>query len=637
MPGESNHQTGLILFAQRQYEAASCHFRLAISEEETASRWNDWATAELASGRCVRAEWGYRRALHFEPSNRQAAVNLATLLITQGRLQESVPLLAPHADTFSQSEKAVLRSLVMGSSRQTASAPPPAAPNPLLLLDAFLTVISLIPNDDPGMPGDLRETNRRRMFDSRHYVEECCELLRALPREVQSLAIRKLQEKSRFDYRLLLVLACQCLALNDPQTALSLAREAIEVKPYDLHVHRLLVQAEVAAAPEESRGQQRRAGLEEYLAASFCAEPWAFFRVERGGDVFACHSGWLPAPIGNVYKSSPMEIWNSPASQAIRKSILDGSFKYCSRVHCGRIEARTLPRREAVTREGIRSFRCLFLAPIPAVEEAIPRNPESSDLATAFPIVCPEGPKDVMLAHDTTCNLACPQCRRAFHHASQEERERLDKLVQGFLSDGLLKNARSLRLNEGGEVFVSKSSRTLLKELKKEQYPNLTLALITNGQLCNRKAFDDLHLWRRLSQVSVSIDAATEETYRVVRRGGEFKRLIENLEFLDSIRIRGGEKFELVFYFVVSALNFREMAAFVELGRKFHASPNFDSIRNNGTFSATEFKKLNILNPDHPEHAEFLRALKAEPLSDPSIYWGGLGHLRPRFVIPCAG
>jgi len=83
MPGESNHQTGLRLFAQRQYEAASCHFRLAVGEEEAASRWNDWATAELASRRWVRAEWDYRHPVHLEPSNMQARVDPAVLLVSQ--------------------------------------------------------------------------------------------------------------------------------------------------------------------------------------------------------------------------------------------------------------------------------------------------------------------------------------------------------------------------------------------------------------------------------------------------------------------------------------------------------------------------------------------------------------------------
>jgi tetratricopeptide (TPR) repeat protein len=227
MLGESSHQTGLKLFEEGQYQSAAREFERALREEETSERWKDWASAELACGRAVRAEWGYRRALHLDPSNRQAAVNLAVLLIVQRRLQDCVPILRPHAHSLSESEKTILTNLLtMLGGRGVAAAPPPP-PKPQLLLDAFLTVISLIPHDDPGMPADLRKASRRTLLDSRHYVKQCCELLNDLPLEVQSLAIGKLREMSKDDYRLLLVLACHYLTLDEPRTALSLARDAL--------------------------------------------------------------------------------------------------------------------------------------------------------------------------------------------------------------------------------------------------------------------------------------------------------------------------------------------------------------------------------------------------------------------------
>ena len=148
-----------------------------------------------------------------------------------------------------------MESLVLRRGGGGASAGPPRAPSPQLLLDAFMTVTALIPNDDPEMPGDLREANRLRRFDSRHYVQQCCELLKSLPPDAQALAIGMLKEKAKYDPRSLLVLACHYLALNDPQTALSLAREAMEVRPYDHHAQRVLLNAELAATPEESRAQ----------------------------------------------------------------------------------------------------------------------------------------------------------------------------------------------------------------------------------------------------------------------------------------------------------------------------------------------------------------------------------------------
>jgi len=86
----------------------------------------------------------------------------------------------------------------------------------------------------------------------------------------------------------------------------------------------------------------------------------------------------------------------------------------------------------------------------------------------------------------------------------------------------------------------------------------------------------------------------------------------------------------LLIRFVVSALNFREMPAFVDLAKRFHAHVDFHFLKNHGTFSPTEFKKLNISNPAHPHYAEFLKILEAEQLRDPCVDWGNLAHLRPR-------
>jgi hypothetical protein len=625
MPGESNHQVGLILYAQRQYEAASVQFRLAIGEEETCARWNDWASAELACGREVRAEWGYRRALHFDPVYRQAAVNLAVLLIAQGRLQESVPILTPHAHSFNETEKAVITNLVMGRRGLGVPVAPSPTPNPPLLLDAFQAVISLIPNDDPSMPADLRAANRRRMFDSRHYVEQCCELLKALPLEVQPLALAKLQENSKYDYRLLLVLACHSLAQNDAQTALSFARQAIEARPYDNHVQRLLIQADLAATPEESRAQHPWAGLDEYLKGCFCDRPWRQLELSTDGALHVCCPGWLAAPIGNAPTASAPELWNSPAAQEIRKSILDGSFKYCGRIHCAWISCRALRPRSAAHE------------PLSPVTAATPvgcniqtdGDPISSVGTAHLPLVFKEGPREIVLSHDRTCNLACRKCRQDFYFADGREQERLAQIADRFL-EGILNDAYILRLDGAGEVFASRHCRQLLKRLERDKYPKLRFMFMTNGLLFDRRTFDELDLRGRIHQLSVSIDAAQEETYRVVQRGGDFQRLLANLEFADALRIHGGEDFGLDLAFVVSALNFREMPEFVRLGKRFHAAiVGFNLLRNQSGFTAQEFRRLDIANPTHPEHGEFLKVLADKELSDPCVGWGTLGYLCP--------
>jgi hypothetical protein len=126
----------------------------------------------------------------------------------------------------------------------------------------------------------------------------------------------------------------------------------------------------------------------------------------------------------------------------------------------------------------------------------------------------------------------------------------------------------------------------------------------------------------------VSIDAATEATYRVVRRGGDFSRLLANLAFIDGLRQEEGEQFTLSLSFAVSAANFREMAEFVNLGQRFHARVIFTLFRNWGHLTASQFDAMNIAGQNHPLHPEFLRMLNAPELGDPMVDLCNLTGLR---------
>ena len=78
----------------------------------------------------------------------------------------------------------------------------------------------------------------------------------------------------------------------------------------------------------------------------FCSKPFKWFEVSRGqreGDVFACCPSWLDTPMGNLDDSSVAEVWNSTAAVAIRESILDGSFRFCSRERCPSLNTVTEP------------------------------------------------------------------------------------------------------------------------------------------------------------------------------------------------------------------------------------------------------------------------------------------------------
>src|SRR5689334_20702121 len=62
----------------------------------------------------------------------------------------------------------------------------------------------------------------------------------------------------------------------------------------------------------------------------FCSKPFTWFEVSGWsapkGDVYLCCPTWLDTSIGNLQDQSVEEIWNGEPAQAIRRSILDGSY-----------------------------------------------------------------------------------------------------------------------------------------------------------------------------------------------------------------------------------------------------------------------------------------------------------------------
>ena len=67
----------------------------ALRESQRSELWNDWACASYGRGDSALAESGFRRALQLRPTYRQAALNLATLLLKQGKIQAITMQLSP--------------------------------------------------------------------------------------------------------------------------------------------------------------------------------------------------------------------------------------------------------------------------------------------------------------------------------------------------------------------------------------------------------------------------------------------------------------------------------------------------------------------------------------------------------------
>jgi MoaA/NifB/PqqE/SkfB family radical SAM enzyme len=390
----------------------------------------------------------------------------------------------------------------------------------------------------------------------------------------------------------LIVLALEYRAAGDRTQAAEAVTAALSVNHWDL-----FTQDTAADITAWAEGRENpRTATDAYLKGRFCPHPFEMLETTPNGDAYVCCPSWLPVPIGNIETQSAAEIWNSSIARELRASILDGSYRYCSRMHCSRISNDWL--------DGIDS---------PAAQAWL--HPPAEPARSA--------PRHVILSHDQSCNLACPSCRKDFILANKQEQDALDRVMDGFVMP-VLRKAETVRITGSGDPFGSNHFRRVLKAINRQDFPQLSIDLHTNAQLLNERAWVELGLTSLVRRTEISIDAARPETYAVVRRGGDFARLLDNLAFVRTLRDTG-EIEHLCLSFVVQACNFREMPDFARLGEQFGADlVQFNMIRNWGSYTQDEFRAHFIGARTHPDHAAFLDVLQAPELASPNVVMGNV-------------
>jgi hypothetical protein len=166
---------------------------------------------------------------------------------------------------------------------------------------------------------------------------------------------------------------------------------------------------------------------------------------------------------------------------------------------------------------------------------------------------------------------------------------------------------------------------------------NLDLILGPNDQridgfLLDEKAWAGLNLEGRVDRVKVSLDASSESTYKTVRKGGDFQRLMGNLQFIAALRHQNRLKY-LRLDFVVQWRNFRDLPGFVGIGRALGVDAVFlQTIDNWDTFTPGKFLKDSIADADHPDFGAFLEVLRSPTLDWERIEWGDIQQFRDHAV-----
>jgi len=338
----------------------------------------------------------------------------------------------------------------------------------------------------------------------------------------------------------------------------------------------------------------------------FCSKPFTNLEIvtyPKRGDAFLCCQAWLPVSIGNIGQGDIQSLWNGPVAREIRRSVLDGTFEYCNS-NCPYLQTITTP---VQPRSEVTDPRLLEIIQADSVEAPMPRV--------------------VNAAFDRSCNLWCPSCRKE-HTIERDAAEEIRSLQQ-VIEEEVLPEAEILYVTGSGDAFGSPYFLEWLRHMDVRDKPKLRIHLHTNAQLWTPPIWAKLpiHVRQIILTAEISIDAASEHTYHLNRRGGSWSKLMDNLQFISTLRSSGPLEY-LKLHMLVQENNFEEMPAFVALGRSVGADCiYFSHLVDWGSFSRSELASRSVHSSTHPRHGE-LRAVLAHPaLKDPRVDLGNLSEV----------
>jgi radical SAM protein with 4Fe4S-binding SPASM domain len=180
----------------------------------------------------------------------------------------------------------------------------------------------------------------------------------------------------------------------------------------------------------------------------------------------------------------------------------------------------------------------------------------------------PEFPLSLDLEQNATCNLRCLMCPMgsADYVNPMADAPVMDVgLYFRLIDEGAIHGLPAMTFGYLSEPLLRPDIADLTAHARARGVMDIRLG--TNGTLLTRQTSRAL-IRAGLTRLEVSLDAASETTFRKLRRGGSFHRVVENIEaFLDE-RAAAGTTFPLLrLSFLRTGLNHHELDEFLVMWR----------------------------------------------------------------------
>lgn len=333
---------------------------------------------------------------------------------------------------------------------------------------------------------------------------------------------------------------------------------------------------------------------ESKLKQFVCKNPFEYFDIQENSSYICCPS-WCSK---DVFTNNGKLGWDDYSNIDVRKSVLDGSYKYCDKNICPSLNK--LLNTNEIPNNFVKKDKFVEYYSIQNLNDL--NNIEFD---------C----KNILFGFDRSCNLKCSSCRvgMVINDRIDSDEYKLKLNILNTIEQRLAKTLKSILITGSGDPFYSNLYRNYLINFDKSKYPNLDeIKIITNGIMLDEKLWNSLNAKDFIKSIEISIDAGTKQTYEnVTRLNGNWDRLLSNLKFISQIK--SVDFFQLSF--VVSELNYMEMILFYDLitniyrGRKFEVVFRQHVYWEDGKYTKEEVDSLSIFNISHKKHNLFLKEL----------------------------
>lgn len=314
--------------------------------------------------------------------------------------------------------------------------------------------------------------------------------------------------------------------------------------------------------------------------SKFCIAPWNSIHINSAGDISSCFCNiWHTKGFnGNILTTNLKELFNNSWQQEFRDSVLDQSFNYCNANTC------------------IDYWRL--------------------DEVTNFDFISdlPNLPTTIQLQIDSDCNLSCKICRNKLIYSPNVNTTAYSILEKLTLEYQQFNHKVNVHCDGSGDIFVSAAYQ---KFLRNEHLPDcFYFNFQTNGNLITKNADLITKFKHRIEMVEVSIDAATDATYKLVR-GGNFDQVKRGIELLKSQNITVWTQF------VVYHQNYLEILDYVKLCKELGVDRICLQLIAHSNHMSTPWWFYNRIENNPAIDYEFLNGALLELDKDPQVEISG--------------